>query len=169
MKTEEREVYRTITGRLIELGTLAAAERKFLASVRRKYHARPEWTKFASWWVGEFDASGLSDDSVVYRICDDLEARLGIAQGKVAAPDYRDFLADVIEERYKSRYEFCKEVGFDQGYLSRVLAGQADLSMAMLRKLLDALKVSLVLQAEETLLEEASPEEADRALAKVGK
>ncbi len=169
MKTAEREAYHTITGRPIDLTGLSAAELKFLAAVRRKYHTRPEWSKFASWWTVEFDRAGLADSSVVYRICDDLESRLGIAQGKVATPDYRDFLADVIEERYKSRYEFCKEVGFDQGYLSRVLAGQADLSMAMLRKLLDALKVSLVLRPEKALLEEASPEEADRALAKVGR
>ncbi len=169
MKTAETEVYRTITGRVVPLTGLSATERKFLGQVRRKYHARPQWTKFASWWTVEFDRSGLPDSSVVYRLCDDLESRLGIAQGKVAPPDYRDFLADVIEERYKSRYEFCKEIGFDQGYLSRVLAGQADLSMAMLRKLLSALEVTLVLRSEGELLEEASPEEADRALARVGK
>ena len=169
MKTGDAKVYRTITGRALPLADLSAGERKFLGAVWRKYHARPEWTRFASWWTVEFDRSGLPETSGVYRICDDLESRLGIAQGKVAAPDYRDSLADLIEERYKSRYEFCKEVGFDQGYLSRVLAGQADLSMAMLRKLLGALKVSLVLRSEKALLDDASPEEADRALAKFGK
>lgn len=40
--------------------------------------------------------------------------------------------------------------------------------MAMLRRLLDALKVSLVLRSDQALLEEASPDEADRALATVG-
>jgi len=27
-------------------------------------------------------------------------------QGKVAPPDYRDYLADLIEEKYGSRYKF---------------------------------------------------------------
>lgn len=36
------------------------------------------------------------EESVACRICQDVEARLGIAQGKVAAPDYRDYLADLI-------------------------------------------------------------------------
>lgn len=87
----------------------------------------------------------------------------------MAPPDYRDFLADVIEEQYKSRYEFCKKAGFDQGYLSRVLAGQADVAMGTLRKLLQKLGVVLTLQPAQTLKESASQEEADRALAGVGR
>jgi hypothetical protein len=46
----------------------------------------------------------------------------------VAPPDYRDYLADLIEERYGSRYRFCKETVLDPGHLSRVLSSRSKLS-----------------------------------------
>lgn len=98
--------YPTITGGLLNLGSLAAGESAFLAAVGQRYADKPEWTEFSAWWMSEFQRAGLSMDSPAYRICQDLEARLGIAQGKVAPPDYRDYLADLIEERYGSRYRF---------------------------------------------------------------
>lgn len=103
------------------------------------------------------------------RICQDLEARLGIAQGKVAPPDYRDYLADLIEERYGSRYRFCKATGVDPGHLSRVFASQSQLSLQSLQRILDALHAALVIQPEEDLAERISPERAARDLAGAGR
>ncbi len=160
-------VYKTITGRTLELSQLTAEERRFLEVVRSEYQKRPEWTPFEAFWIREFERSGLSTESVVHRICHDLEARLGIAQGKVAPPDYRDYLADLIEERYGSRYRFCKETGIDPGHLSRVLASRAELSLQSLQKIMDALHAALVIQPEESLREQLSPEDASRALAAV--
>ncbi len=104
---------------------------------------------------------------MAYRICQDLEARLGIAQGKVGAPDYRDYLADLIEERYGSRYRFCKEQGVDPGHLSRVLASRSELSLESLKHVLSALGAVLTVQREKELRDHASPQEASRALAGV--
>src|SRR6266568_6991219 len=133
-------VYETITGRRIPLGNLNRAERDFLSSVRQKYHARLDWTRFASWWNAELKKSGLGTDSIAYRICQDLEARLGINEGTVSPPDYRDFLADLIDEQFGSRQEFCRATGVDPGQLSRVFAGRADLSLRALQKVLTVLQ-----------------------------
>jgi transcriptional regulator with XRE-family HTH domain len=157
--------YPTITGRFLDLGGLAAGESAFLAAVRRRYAAEPEWTEFAAWWMSELQRAGLSMDSPAYRICQDLEARLGIAQAKVAPPDYRDYLADLIEERYGSRYRFCKETGVDPGHLSRVLASRSELSVQNLQRILEALHAALVIQPEEEVAERVSPERGARALA----
>jgi transcriptional regulator with XRE-family HTH domain len=97
------------------------------------------WNRFATWWLKAFNESGLDDHSPVFRVCRDLEARLGIAEGKVARPDYRDYLADLIEERFGSRYRFCEATGIDPGQLSRVFTGKADLSAELLRRALGAL------------------------------
>ena len=97
-----------------------------MTGVLDKYHSRLEWTRFAAWWNAEFGKSGLSTKSPVYRICQDLEARLGIHQGSVSPPDYRDFLADLIDVRFGSRQEFCQATGVDPGQLSRVFAGRAE-------------------------------------------
>jgi transcriptional regulator with XRE-family HTH domain len=161
----KKRAYQTITGRMLSLGRLADKERKFLGAVHRKFAKGPEWSVFAAWWAGEFQRSGLPEDSPTYRICQDLEARLGIAQGKVAPPDYRDYLADLIEDRYGSRYRFCKETGVDPGHLSRVFASRSELSLQSLQRLLQALHASLVIQPEENLAERVSPERAAEALA----
>jgi hypothetical protein len=162
-----KRVYETITGRQIDLARLSRDERKFLLSVRKKYKTQPGWSAFASWWGSELGKSGLTEKSVAYRICQDLEARLGIAQGKVGAPDYRDYLADLIEERYGSRYRFCKEQGVDPGHLSRVLSSRSELSLQSLKHVLGALGAVLTVQGEKELRDHASPQEASRALAGV--
>ena len=164
-----KRTYRTITGRRLDLGDLSRAERDFLRSVQEQYEGAPEWSAFASWWLSKLRQVGLPTGSVPYRICQDLEARLGIAQGNVAPPDYRDYLADLIEERYGSRYRFCKETGVDPGHLSRVLASRAELSLQNLQRILDALHASLVIQPEEDVAGLVSPEQAARDLAAAAK
>ncbi len=160
--------YRTITGRRFDLTKLTDKERTILEMILNKYQTKPEWTAFAYWWTEEFNRSGLGDDSPLYRIFQDLEARLGIAQGKVALPDLRDCLADLIEEKYGSRYRFCKETGLDQGYLSRVLSGRTGLSLVALEKLLREFDGVLVVRREQDLRADADPNEATRLLASVG-
>jgi hypothetical protein len=157
--------YSTITGKTLNLDALGRGESDFLAAVRRKYAETPEWSEFAAWWAEELGRLGLPTESPTYRICQDLEARLGIAQGKVAPPDYRDYLADLIEERYGSRYRFCKETGVDPGHLSRVLASRSDLSVQNLQRILEALHAALVIQPEEDLADRVSPERGAQALA----
>jgi hypothetical protein len=167
MKKRTKHAYRTITGRVLDLRKLGQEERTFIADVLESYTKRMEWSQFAAFWLREFERRGLSPDGLAYRICQDLEARLGIAQGKLAPPDYRDYLADLIDERYGSRYRFCKETGMDPGHLSRVFASRSDLSLEALTKLLHVLGAALVVQAEDDLKANTSPEEASRALAGV--
>lgn len=161
----KKRAFRTITGRTLDLTALREDERRFMGAVRRKYEERPEWSEFAAWWVQEFRRTALGESSVTYRLCQDLEARLGIAQGKVAPPDYRDSLADLIEERFGSRYRFCKETGVDPGHLSRVLTGRSELSLQTLQRVLEALHASLVIQPEEQLADRLSPGQAGEDLA----
>jgi hypothetical protein len=90
-----KAVYQTITGRRLKLDGLSVDKRKLLIAIERRFRDRPDWTAFASWWVSQFRKAQLPATSVVRRVCQDLEARLGIAQRKLAAPDYRDYLADL--------------------------------------------------------------------------
>jgi len=160
-----KRAFRTITGRTLDLAGLGEDERRFLGTVQREYEKGPEWSEFAAWWAQELLCAGLGQGSVSYRVCQDLEARLGIAQGKVAPPDYRDFLADLIEERYGSRYRFCKETGVDPGHLSRVFAGRAELSLQSLQRVLEVLHAALVVETEEVVAERLSPGQAGAELA----
>jgi len=165
----KRRVFQTITGRALDLEQIDTNEREFLSAVHAKYEKEPAWSAFAGWWPRELQRRGLSPESVAFRICQDLEARLGIAQGKVAAPDYRDYLADLIDEHYGSRYRFCKATGTDPGHLSRILAGRSELSLQTLQKILEQLDAALVIEPEKALIERFSKERAVRALAAVAR
>src|SRR5208282_4520010 len=158
-------IYQTITGGQIPLSAFSDAETSFLGMVARKYNARQEWTRFAAWWNAKFNASGLPTASVVYRICQDLEARLGINQGKVSPPDYRDYLADLIDAQFGSRQDFCRATGVDPGQLSRVLASRDNLSMKVLLQVLEVLHARLVIQTEEDAEAQTSLDRAMQALA----
>lgn len=159
--------YRTLLGRKIDLDSLSSKERASLRDILRIYQNRPDWNDFAERWTRYVNECGLNFDSPVYRICDDLESRLGIEQGYVAPPDYRDVLAALIEERYGSRYKFCQEVGVDQAQLSRVLAGESHFSFDRLREILQKLGARLIIQPEESVKATASAEEAGALLARL--
>src|SRR5215471_6712588 len=107
MKKHGAPKYHTITGRAIDLSKLSPQERAFIAHVMGFYKNSVEWSKFSSRWAREFDQRGLEPKGLALRICQDFEARLGIAQGRFSPPDYRDYLAALIEEKYGSRYKFC--------------------------------------------------------------
>tara|TARA_R110002072_G_scaffold17340_2_gene66145 strand:- start:535 stop:1044 length:510 start_codon:yes stop_codon:yes gene_type:complete len=156
--------YRALTGRLYDLGTLSEAEREVLDEIRGLYLRQPSWDGFARQWARIArerlwkGTRRVPVGSTLYRIGQDLELRLGIAEGRVARPDYRDMLADHIEGRFRSRYAFCKASGIDQGNLSRVLAGKKHLSPETLFRALEVLGVQLEFVArEEGLADGADP------------
>ncbi len=157
--------YHTITGGAIDLSRLSDEERSFLGDVARMYERKPEWSEFAAWWFPKFQASGLPETSIVERVCSDLESRLGIAQGNVATPDYRDYLFELIEERYGSHNRFCQETGVDPGHLSRVFAGKSELSLQNFQRILDTLDAQLIIEPRASGPERWSPERAAEALA----
>lgn len=142
------DTYRTLTGRLMDLRTLSPKERKALGEVEKAYRLRPDWTEFSRTWPAilrkrVWGRKKVPVGSPLYRACQDMEMRLGVAQGQVAPPDYRDHLVELIEEKFGSRYAFCKAARIDQGNLSHVLAGRRDFSLDVLRKVLELLDVQL--------------------------
>lgn len=160
-------MYQTITGGQIPLSGLSGEEYGFLDIVAKKYSPKQDWTRFAAWWNAKFNASGLPTASVVYRICQDLEARLGINQGKVSPPDYRDCLAELIDAQFGSRQDFCRATGVDPGQLSRVLASRDNLSMKVLLQVLEVLHARLVIQSEQDSRALTSIDRAIEAVAAV--
>jgi hypothetical protein len=157
--------YPTITGRKLDLAGLGKTELDFLAAVKALFDRRLEWSDFSRWWTSKLLEAGLTSKSVVYRICQDLEARVGIMEGKVSLPDYRDQLADLIEERHGSLERFCEETGIDPEHPGRVLSARPVPCARDLSRILDAMHLSLVVQPREELVERVGPELAARALA----
>lgn len=167
--------YETLTGRQVDTGGLAARERAALTALQESFAASPPSDTFAATWTRKvFPLLSRVDVKArpthpLYVIAQDLELRLGVAQGTVAPPDYRDYIVDRIEERYGSRYRFCQETGIPQAFLSQVLSGSKDFSVATLRRAAEALDLSLALLplkdlANASRREAATLEEACRAV-----
>lgn len=137
-----------LSKRVLDLNGLSAAEQEVLGLFYTKYTGGPAWATFGSWWLAALRRAGVDlKSSVLLQVGTDLENRLGVSQGKLAPPDVRDQLADLIEERYGSRAEFCRRTGIDPGQLSRFFAGQGDLTLGRLEKALRTLDVRLSIEA----------------------
>ncbi len=160
----ESIIYHTITGRTLDITNLNLQERSFITTVLSHYREKPEWTAFSLKWSTLLNETGLNEDSITYKICQDLEARIGIEQGVVSPPDYRDYLADLIEATYGSFYRFCKETETDPGHLSRVLAGQSDFSLKSLYHFLNIFEAVMVIKPEKELRAYINSEEATNVL-----
>jgi len=143
--------YVDIKGRALSLNDLDRAERALVKDLIRKYESGMGWNEFDNYWfakVGRFyDQRGVpreeSRNTAVFRIAQDLSSRNGIRSGYVRMPDYRDELAVMIQRRFKSRREFCKQTGISEDMLSHVLARRKHLSIETLTDALAKIGYSL--------------------------
>ena len=138
-------VYLDLDGVAITLDDLDLDERRLLARLERRARTKPDWNDFDNYWLPAvaqaYEARGLTRSQIsktsIYRIAQDLSARLGIAQGLIRPPDYLDQLEDLVLNHFPSRRAFCKASGLAETTLNKVLAGRAELSLQRLSKALD--------------------------------
>ena len=147
-----KRLYETLENEKIETKSLSEQEFRFLEKVMEYYSKKPDWNNFSNFWLkaGQKIWGGQPKRKVVtfpvYRVCQDLEMRLGIAQGKARLPDYRDELAALIDKKFDSHYKFCKKAGIGQDTLSRILNKRREPSLHLLRVMLDTLEYEISLR-----------------------
>jgi hypothetical protein len=135
--------FKTLNGEVFALDRLTSEQKRIYSEAKSFYDENPEWREFSNFWITKIRDIFANEEpsSVVeeplYKICQDLESRLGIRQGYTREPDYRDLLADIIDLHYRSRYQFCKDMGIDEGYLSNVLNKKKHLSIERLQEILE--------------------------------
>ena len=147
-------LYRTLKSEVFDLGRLPAKQKSIYAELKSSYDLNIEWTRFTNLWITKVKEA-LKDEEPsemveepIYKICQDLDSRLGIRQEYTKEPDYQDLLADVINLHFGSRYQFCKQTGVDEGYLSSILSRKKNPSLKMVGWLL-ALLLLLVMLAKD--------------------
>lgn len=134
------DLYVDLRGRPIPLGNLDDAERALVDELIDQFEDDPDWNEFENSAFARvikfYNARGLSRAEAIattlFRVAQDLGSRVGIRQGYVRMPDYRDELADLIRRHYKSRREFCNATGISEDMLSHVLARRKHLSIETL-------------------------------------
>src|SRR2546425_9805781 len=83
----DKKGYFTINDIHLSLGPLSPGERTTLSEVLALYGTRPSWDDFASMWPRIVGGRMSSERPLLHVICQDLEHRLGIAEGILAQPD----------------------------------------------------------------------------------
>lgn len=136
--TRKDQIYKTLDGQLLYLADLSRQEQRILAEIKGAYERDPDWASFANLWrektrrlYGTLPSKKRTSQPV-YLVGEDLEARLGVAQGYFRVPDLRDELRQLIDEEFQSRYEFCQATGLDEGFVSRVLRKSSGISVGRL-------------------------------------
>lgn len=137
-------LYKTLDHELIDVTQLSVEQKKLYQEIREYLNKKPSWNEFSNFWRGKVInvlSEKLNRDEItetsVYRICQDMEARLGVEQGYVRKADWRDKLAIIIADNFSSRYQFCKTVEIDEAFLSNVLNRKKDFSLKTLEKILE--------------------------------
>jgi hypothetical protein len=136
--------YVDLYGGEISLASLDAEERKLIGTLKRRAAAEPPWHEFGNFYVkqvGDFyQARGMKRSQVTrtaaWRIAQDLDGRLAVAQGVAKIGDYRDTLEHIVLTRFKNRREFCKKTGLSETMLSHVLARRKHIAIDTLAKAL---------------------------------
>ena len=128
MAKKKPKFYETITGlRKIDLSKLDAKELAFLREVVEFYKTKPDWNEYANRLNLLRQKYQIEINSSAADIGYDLEARIGIAEGKVAMPNYQDQINDFIMEKFWSRDNFCRETNITTKMLAQVFAGKSTL------------------------------------------
>ena len=115
----------------------------FLAA-RKHFAESPRWDDFKNRWYGAvmryYDDQNLprgeSITKALYRVVQDMGSRLMIAAGVARMPDYQTQIANIIEEKFDTRRQFCEATGLSEDMLSHVLHGRKDLSIGTLTEAL---------------------------------
>lgn len=150
--------YEILNGDKINLDELPQKQKKLFEEVYTYYQKKPGWNEFSNYWKDKIRSAFENQDprevirAPVFRVFQDMEARIGIYQGFTRKTDYRDTLTKIIAEKYKSRYKFCKDVGISETFLSKILAKKRHLSIEKLEEILS--KIGYEIEVKEKRHEE---------------
>ena len=139
------KTYQTLKQEIYDLDALPPDQQSMYEVVWDVYQQEPAWDTFTAFWLAQVDRLQPQftrkdiTETPIFKICEDLDARLAINQGYTRPSDYRDELQMIIEQKFPSRYAFCQTIGLDEGYLSRVLNKRQHISMKKLAHILDAI------------------------------
>ncbi|HEX4130047.1 MAG TPA: hypothetical protein VHZ24_08385 [Pirellulales bacterium] len=141
---KQRRKYVDLDGNTYALSGLDSEERAVFEHLQKEAEQNPDWGLFSNDWHRDltklYEPRGLSrreiTETILWEIASDLTGRLGIAQGDMRQPDYRDDLEMLIATRFATRRAFCEATGLSEDMLSHVLARRKHLAIDTLNQAL---------------------------------
>lgn len=135
--TPKSSIYRDLKNNAYSLYDLDDEAKKLVSEFQQLAATGINWGNFTNAWMPRaadlLSKRGLDKPQIVkhelWKILHDIGSRLHIASGEARAPDYRDELAELIREKFRTRREFCQATGLSEDLLSHVLSHRKHLSM----------------------------------------
>ena len=101
---KQADIHVDLKGQALAFNGLPAPERKLISELQGQAKKTSDWAAFSNFWMSKvsefYAAQGLTRPQIRqtagYRIGQDLDSRLAIANGLARAPDYRDELETLI-------------------------------------------------------------------------
>jgi len=129
--------HRNLRGEIIPFAQLDDDERALVRTLLAEAASGIDWNGYSNFWMSRVDTfyspRGLSRLEIrrtaAYRIGQDMGSRIGIREGAVRAPDYRDELSEIIRTRFGTQREFCEKSGLSEDMLSHVLSKRKHLAI----------------------------------------
>lgn len=155
----KNKIYLDIKNRAYSMTDLTADETHLFDECRKFAARKPDWGEYTNYWIPKAEkllaARGLDRRemirSTLWRVVQDIGARLHIASGLASAPDYRDELEEIIRNRFKTRRAFCDATGLAEDMLSHVLARRKHLAIDTLEDALEKIGYSIRIVPTPTL------------------
>ncbi len=131
------EEYTDLKGKVFSLARLDPDEQELVRCFIARAKSHPDWDAYRNFWMAAvwefYSARGLTrretQQTLPYKIGQDLCSRIGIAAGYVRPSDYRDELEQLIRTRFSNRREFCEATGLAEDMLSHVLSRRKHLAV----------------------------------------
>jgi hypothetical protein len=155
----ENKIYRDLRDRPYSLADLTSAELRLIEECKTFAAKKPDWGEYTNFWIPKAEqllgARGFDRrqmiGSTLWRVAQDIGARLHIESGLARAPEYRDELEEIIRERFSTRRAFCEATGLSEDMLSHVLARRKHLAIDTLTEALGRIGYTLRIVPAPTL------------------
>lgn len=155
----KNNIYLDLKNRPYALAELTVEERRLIDECIKFAASKPDWGDYTNFWIPKAERlladCGLDRkqmiQSTLWRVIQDIGARLHIESGLARAPDYRDELEQIIHERFSTRRAFCEATGLSEDMLSHVLARRKHLAIDTLTDALGKIGYSLRIVPSPTL------------------
>lgn len=85
----KKTVYKTLKHERFDINNLSKEHLRFYEEVKEYYEKDPNWNEFGNFWIGKINfilGEVKRDEAIeipIFRICQDMESRLGIKQGYI--------------------------------------------------------------------------------------
>jgi hypothetical protein len=135
--SSKNTLYRDLKNNVYSLSDLDDEAKKLISEFHELAATGIDWGDYSNAWMPRaselLSKEGLNRPQIVkhdlWKILQDIGSRLHIASGLARAPDYRDELAELIRDKFRTRREFCQVTGLSEDLLSHVLSHRKHLSM----------------------------------------